>query len=526
MSTDCTAANLYDELPFPSQPVTLSHPERLSAVARLFGMRPQSIESCRVLELGCATGANLAPMADRLPQSTFVGVDTSQVQIATGLRTVEAAGLANLELRCADIVDVASELGTFDYIICHGVYSFVAREVQDKILAICRNSLNPQGVAYVSYNIFPGWHLRRIVRDLLMDYAPDGTSQERRSKGRELLEFFSTALAAEPSPFGQLLKAEIDLVLGQNDAYWFHEYLEPINEPVWFDEFVARAEAAGLQYLGDATPATMFVSNFGPAIEKHVRQLADDAVSIEQLLDVLRNRAFRQTLLCHQGIPLRRQLVPECVEGLYIVGRLQAQSLAPDLKAPVEEKFTAPSGLTVSSSAPVVKAALYHLNAEWPRSHGLDELVAAAAALLGSEGRAAPIAPADREILRRRLVEFLEMGLLDVASAPDGFVTHVSGQPQASRLARVQAGLTRSVTNRRHETVRLDEISEHLLPYLDGRHNREALVEILSAAVDQGKLAIPSGGAAASGGPSHGRALEDTLQQLLSRFANHALLVA
>ena len=138
-----TAANPYDEVPYPSQPLRHTQPARLEAIAAMFGMQPAPADRCNVLELGCATGGNLIPLANRCPQSRFLGIDYSQVQIDLARRAAEALGLENLELRCASITDLGDELGWFDYIICHGVYTWVPRDVQDKILALCRTALNP-----------------------------------------------------------------------------------------------------------------------------------------------------------------------------------------------------------------------------------------------------------------------------------------------------------------------------------------------------------------------------------------------
>jgi SAM-dependent methyltransferase len=145
----------YDKVPYFSQAYAQSHPDRLAAMAKLFGMTPAPLGECRVLELGCASGGNLIPMAVHLPGSSFVGFDLSVRQIADGKAIVEQLQLRNIELRQMDILAVDQTIGKFDYIIAHGVYSWVPAEVQDKLLAICGENLTPNGVAYVSYNTYP-----------------------------------------------------------------------------------------------------------------------------------------------------------------------------------------------------------------------------------------------------------------------------------------------------------------------------------------------------------------------------------
>src|SRR5437868_13031530 len=116
-----TACSSYDEVPYASYPYPESHPDRLATVAMLLGLQPAPVEHCRVLELGSASGGNLIPMAEALPQSNFLGIDLSERQIAEGIHTVGALGLTNIDLRRMNITEVGPDLGVFDYIICHGV---------------------------------------------------------------------------------------------------------------------------------------------------------------------------------------------------------------------------------------------------------------------------------------------------------------------------------------------------------------------------------------------------------------------
>ena len=157
----------YDEVPYESHPFAQTHPERLFTVGTLFGMRPTPVQKCRVLELGCAAGGNLIPMADYLPGSEFIGVDLSEKQIAEGAALVKQFGQKNLTLKHASITDVTPDYGQFDYIICHGVFSWVPDNVRDKILAIAQRQLTPNGILYVSYNTYPGWHMRGMIRDMM-----------------------------------------------------------------------------------------------------------------------------------------------------------------------------------------------------------------------------------------------------------------------------------------------------------------------------------------------------------------------
>jgi tRNA G46 methylase TrmB len=69
----------YDSVPYVSFAHAYTHPDSLCSLGRLFGLSPASPRRCRVLELGCASGGNLIPMAEQLPEAELVGIDRSRV---------------------------------------------------------------------------------------------------------------------------------------------------------------------------------------------------------------------------------------------------------------------------------------------------------------------------------------------------------------------------------------------------------------------------------------------------------------
>src|SRR5436190_4390838 len=217
----------YEEIPYSSNPFAYTHPDCLSTVGMLYGMNPPTVENCRVLELGCAAGGNLIPMALSLPESKLFGIDLSPRQIAMGQEIVDALGLANIELKAKSIMDVKDNDGPYDYIICHGVYSWVPAEVQDKILTICRRNLTPNGVAYISYNTYPGWHMRGMIRDLMKYHSGRfNTPQLRTQQARALLDFLAQSVRQDGNAYGVLLKQELETLRHQADHYLYHEHLE------------------------------------------------------------------------------------------------------------------------------------------------------------------------------------------------------------------------------------------------------------------------------------------------------------
>jgi SAM-dependent methyltransferase len=219
----------YDELPYRDRAFEFMHPNALARTAILAGLDAPPIEGCRVLELGCAAGANLMAMAEGLPGATFVGIDLSPRQIEAGRRTAESLGLTNVRLEAMSIVDLTPDFGQFDYILCHGVYSWVPPEVQARILEVCRDNLATQGLACVSYNTYPGWHARGSVREMMLYHVdPDATPALRVRQARQMIEALAAIAAqthqSERSPL-KAIREELELVRDAEDDYIFHELL-------------------------------------------------------------------------------------------------------------------------------------------------------------------------------------------------------------------------------------------------------------------------------------------------------------
>jgi len=294
----------YNQLPYDTRPVAATHPDRLATVAILLGLDPAPIGSARVLELGCGNGRNLMPMASNHPDATFVGLDLSQVQIGQGRQL--AVKLDNLELIAGDLAEFSSEQ-PFDYIIAHGVYSWVPPAVQQALLAVTARCLSPDGIAYISYATLPGAYSRRALSEMLRWGVPEQPDPVRRvEQARDFAGFLGRHLSNR-APASATLRQLMIEVGGMSDAYVMHDHLSSVNEPVMFSDFVRRAHAESLQYLGDPQFHTMFPSDVDLAA---LNEVAGDHLQLEQLLDFVLQRPFRTSLLCHSPVAIDRSLTP------------------------------------------------------------------------------------------------------------------------------------------------------------------------------------------------------------------------
>lgn len=466
------AITSYDQVPYQSLPIPQTHPARLGAVARLFGVAPALPSRSRVLELGCAAGGNLLPMALAMPEARFVGIDLSRVQIEQGRELARRLGVGNLELIHLDLMQADASLGQFDYVIAHGLYSWVPGEVQDRVLALCRDVLAPEGLAYVSYNAMPGWHTRRVIRDLMRFHALQFKDpSERAAHARAILDFVSRE-SVVPNP---LLRTEVELLLQQPDSYLLHEHLESDNAALYFHEFAARAGAAGLQYLAEAELGSMLSDGFSPEVKAVLDALTADPLRREQYMDFLRNRMFRQTLLVHADRPVRRAIDAAAVEGLWVGGPVHELPEAEAGAAPGSRTFSGSSGVNVTTASAFTQAALQVIGERFPAQVGFEELASEAARRARPYGTWVP-GPADRTVLALDLVHCHAAGILELTSEPFVAAPLAAGAPRASELSRLQAGRNEPVSTMRHESVQLAPEFNRLLVLLDGSNDRDAIL--------------------------------------------------
>ncbi|MBX9583691.1 MAG: class I SAM-dependent methyltransferase [Gemmataceae bacterium] len=515
--------NTYDEMPYDSHPYAQTHPSRLAVIATLFGLSPPPVETARVLELGAAAGGNIIPVGEAFPRARLVGVDNSARQVEDGRKWVAAAGVGNVELKLASILDIDAGYGEFDYVIAHGVFSWVPTEVREKILDVCAKHLAPNGVAYVSYNTYPGWHMRGMIRDMMQYHSRRfAAPKEQIGQARALLDFLASSCRQE-GPYPALLKSELESVKNQADHYLYHEHLEQVNDPVYFHQFVEMAGRHGLRFLGEARVGTMVTGNFGPDVEKALKRVATDQIQTEQYMDFLRNRMFRETLLVHRDRVPNWTIKPESIHGLHVASSGKPVGPGePDITSEATVQYKTRTGMTLSTGRPLLKAAMAVLGRRWPETVPFAELLREARGLLGG-----PADPADAQNLALGLTNtYISSDLVELHAAPVLFARTPGEKPEAVRSARVRvADGGKAVANRRHELVKLTDLDLRLVPLLDGTRTRPELIEALTAKALAGELHVQRDGKPLAAAEDIRAALTAVLDQALKNLASQALLV-
>jgi methyltransferase-like protein/ubiquinone/menaquinone biosynthesis C-methylase UbiE len=492
-----TSATTYDETPYPASSHPQTHPNRLAAMARIFGLAASAPSRARVLELGCADGSNLLPMAEQYPTAQFLGIDSSQVQIREGKKAVSAAGLKNVELRHQNILEFPASEGPFDYIIVHGLFSLVTGDVRKKILTICQTQLAAQGVAYISYNAFPGWHMRRSLRDMMLYHTHAFADPKTKvQQGRALLAFLADSVPTENNAYGLMLKGELEEMRRQPDNFIRHDILEENNTPFYFHDFMALANQHGLQYLGETGLAEMLSSNFPEKVRDTLGQVASHIIQQEQYMDFLRNRGYRQTLLVRAGQEIRRSLTPDVAKALCFRSLLKQPEAAVDLTHGVPVSFVSLRGLSITTGDAFLKAALQSL-AETGGTSAISFKDLLAISRLRSRPLLGQVGPdrdqVDEETLSANLLTMLTKAFVEPFAEPVVVDARVPEKPAASPLVRYQALNAHYITDRVHQPLPGDVLARYVIEFSDGTRTRDEIVGALVTYVKQDKLAIKEG---------------------------------
>jgi 2-polyprenyl-3-methyl-5-hydroxy-6-metoxy-1,4-benzoquinol methylase len=493
---DTITAATYDSMPYPGYTIEETHPGRLAAMGKLHGLQAIDPKNARILELGCGTGINLLAMAQLWPEAELVGIDLAEGHIAEAREAARETGLeSRVTFLREDLSEIRGDLGKFDMIICHGVYSWVPPAVRKAVLDLCRERLNPIGIAYVSYNALPGWRARGAIREMMLQRT-EGVSdpRERVAMARALVDFLA-ATVPEELPHGKFLRNEAAYLRGRDDAYVAHDYLSPFNEAFYFRDFVKEAAAHGLGYLGDANPWSMRADDLPAATLQQLAQLAAGPVERGQYLDYIRDRTFRCTLLCHAAAARSAQPDPRLLEGLQVRGRLR-------LKEPYRNGralFTTRSGAEIAvprSSAATLFARIAELGAGGVRgAMESGELIREVLASLGGvcDGLSGEEALG---ALQRMLFEAFTRQLIDLTvglPSPAGRPSPAS-HPKSLSVTRWQASRGEWVSAGDLGYLRIDELLRKFLALSDGTRNRSEIVAGLVEAFARGQITIPGNG--------------------------------
>jgi SAM-dependent methyltransferase len=488
--TSDPAINPYDAVAYPAHSFAQTHPSRLATIAHFHGMQPASPRAMRVLELGCGRGGNLIPMAVQHPGSRFLGIDLSGDSIRQANAGAAELALSNIAFEQRDILAVTAEIGAFDYIIVHGVYSWVPDPVRERIIALFGELLAPQGVAYVSYNALPGCRFRDMARDIMLfETRHIADPRERVRVARAALKAY--AEASDPENYhGAILRQRLQQIEELADNVLYHDDLNPIARAFALHEVLDAGARHGLQFLAEASFPNLYGASKGPAQRMLAEIPLDQPLRREQTIDLLIGRPFRETLLCRAQVPLRRGVRADSLRPYCLAADVQPVQEGAEEQGPGVERFAFAEGVKLSVDLPACKAALRILGAAWPANMAYADLVAQALDVAAAEAGAGFDRDRETARLEEALTAIFKAGLLDIRLEPPPLTTIITERPQASRVARWQAANAAEVTDLRHRTVLLDSaVVRKFICLLDGSRDQRMLLADMNAFFGEARAA-------------------------------------
>jgi SAM-dependent methyltransferase len=498
----------YDAVPYDTEANPEAHPRSMATLARLFGKTAASPSSARVLEIGCGDGEHMIAAASYLPRARFVGFDLAADAIARGTAAARAAGIANVELSNRDVRDVrATGLGgsdgdgSFDYVVAHGVYSWVPESIRGDVLAVIRSALASNGVGFLSVNALPGWTLRRALRSLMREVSAE--VEEPGAKVRAALGLVDElAAAGEDAPgfVGVLARAANEyrahvVKATPPDApfsrYVFHDLLAECNDPFSVEELGERLRAAGLRLLCE-TPLSRARAQDFPG-------LAEDMATT--------GSPFLQVLVCRDDGEANETRAPA-------LGAIRTMQLWADLATAPGGGFRTTTGalLRAAAGSPLARAAL--------AAPGFVPVASLA------DGEAS-LAQLERDLFVASCEGVL---LLASEAAP---IRGASDTPRVDAYVRARArdalergARTAVLTSALHRSFRVPDTELRVVVELDGR---TTVAEIAARIGEAGRFDAPDPGSGTASNdapdPGLGTASNRLVAKVVDRFARYGFLI-
>lgn len=511
----------YDQQVYTSNAFPYSSPGHLRAAAHLYGLESVPLEKARVLELGCAGGGNVLPFALTYPNAHAVGIDLSSVQVEQGQDVIAALGINNLQLHAMSLTDITPEFGQFDYIIAHGVFSWVPPEVREAMLRILRENLSPDGIGYISYNTYPGWKAGDIVRDAMLLHSHSASSDgDRLASAKAMLNLLSDGIAPN-NPLAPSLRAAVAQLQKQSDYYIAHEYLEMFNNPCYLLEFVNMADQHDLTHVGDADPHTEMSVTYGQNVQLNHSLVAmgKPREMRQQYLDFATGRNFRKSLVIHKERAEQVLISPdmERLSDLRWAGHFTETE--PPKSTPKDRKaFNNHKNRPLFTSDANVTSVLQTLSDVWPASLDFDTLLTRIRPNLpqaeSTEHAAAHKAVVDalQTLFRLNMLCYtFEPSPYDPAQSECTNADSDTGEPVTADAVSDAPALIPGALhlyqkqqdpsfgigmfNLWHDAanIRLKEAEAFLLPYINGSNSHKQLTTLLRDALHRGTVPGPDG---------------------------------
>ncbi len=480
----------YDELPYDSYSFPMSHPEHLCIIATLMGYEYPDFTRAKVLELGCAGGGNLLPIAIDNPEAEFIGIDLSPVQIAEANQHKKALDLSNIEFKTFDIMDIEKDFGEFDFIIAHGVFSWVPDLVRDKILKIINQNLSEKGLAYISWNVMPGWSAQKTIRDILLSHTKIyDKAEEKVEHAKLLMDFLSENMLDESCLKSSIIRINDKFKEEGNDSYILHEYLEHSNNQFYFSEFNKMLEDNKLKYVGDSAISSMNPERFNQETTNFLKSL--DPLTKEQYTDYITGNPFRGSIVT-KASNKQKKVDIEQLKKMYYYTKLKCDLDYDKVSIKDEISFSeVGSSFCIKSSDSITNSLLLEMSKTRFYAYSFGQMLAIIEKKLTGY---------DKNILSKSLLSALVRYILNGALKPtlkkSRHSVEIPDKPEAYILARYQASLPNiyKVTTFLHTTAQINDNEKILLQFLNGKNDIKKISELFYEYIDNNKISLKNNG--------------------------------
>jgi methyltransferase-like protein/trans-aconitate methyltransferase len=489
----------YDKVPYMGRIHGQTHPQHLYTIAKLFQFPAVDFKKARILELGCGDGSNIVNIAYHLPTTTCVGIDSSTVQIERGRKMCQFANINNCDLQHVDILTYEPP-HDFDYIICHGVYSWVPSKIQKKIMEICTDFLSPNGIAYISYNTLPGWHQYKIFREMMKYHSSKMTAtKDKIEQAKAVIHFAAEHVTHPLEPYGLFLRNNLEFISSLTEEYLFHEYLEEHNEALYFHQFVDRIGNFNLQYLGDTNFHSMISNHLPSETQDILNTISSSLFELEQYMDFLQCRRFRCSLLVKDHHEIERRVEPSTFQDFYFHFQFQSQENEEEESVDSKENTTEevlskeslPQGIPIEFPSNInednqkrIAQILEILHNSWPHMKSFEELIQ-----IVDEQSLSPTSEDQKALILEFLQQLYLKNYLSIHSFRADFTNIISERPVATPISRYQMQYQSVMNSQLHDMILVsDRWVQELISYLDGTRTIAEIADLLLEKERQGDL--------------------------------------
>ena len=269
-------------------------------------------------ELGSGQGMSLNFMAARDPGGTYIGIDYNPAQVKNARNFAEAANLSNvtfIEESFENLDDL--DVPDLDIVVLHGIWSWISKDMRDKIVQFLRKRLKPGGLCYNSYNCTVGRSVELPMRRLLIaaEKANPDSGANSVSNAIDIVKEISEGGAGYFSK-NTSVKTRLDGFSSENPAYLIHEYLNEDWHPFFFHEVAGDLNEAKLDYVGQIHMARNIPNLALPAEAQPQLSRFKETADRELLKDIWSNSSFRQDIYVKGSQSLKNNKRRSILEGL------------------------------------------------------------------------------------------------------------------------------------------------------------------------------------------------------------------